>query len=574
MVFIKHELRKNCLKAADYIAKYIENLGIEQVFGYQGAAINPLIDAIVKRGKIKYIQAYHEQAAGFCADAYSRITGKTGIALVTNGPGAVNLMSAIANAHLDSTPCLFLTGQVNTFDMNPSFLNIRQNGFQEVDIINMVKPVTKYAKTVKDAEKIKYELDKALYIANEGRKGAVLLDLPFDIQNEEVEEKYLTLFKPKKKAADDSKISAQITKAVKLISQANRPIIITGGGVRSANALKEFEEFIQRTNIPTVSTLMGLDVFSKTNAGFAGLYGTTAANLSVYNADLIIVLGSRLAKRHFGFTREQFNSKGKIIHADIDKHELNRATKEDLSINTDAKNFLKKLNSTKFQVKNLQQWHKTITNWQKKYDKNAQINKNGLDPVKFIKEISKILPADSIITTDVGQNQMWTAQGFKVKKGQRILSSGGLGCMGFSLPAAIGAKLAEPAKKVFAFAGDGGFQMNLQELQMIADRNLNIKYFIFNNSTLGMIKELQYRFFESRYNGTQEGYGVPCLKQLAKIYSMDYIKTDKNYKIENLKQKLESETPCLIEVELNKENTFVLNKSCESEIYKENLIKD
>ncbi len=564
------------MKVVDYIAKYIENLEVEQVFGYQGAAINPLIDAIAKTEKIQYVQAYHEQAAGFCADAYSRITGKTGIALVTNGPGTTNLITSIANAHLDSIPCLFFTGQVNTFDINPSFLNIRQNGFQEVDIINMVKPVTKYAKTITDATKIKYELEKALHIANEGRKGAVLLDLPFDIQNEEIEEKYLDNFKTNEKTAINDKILEKIDKASKMITQAKRPVIIVGGGIRSANALSEFGEFIKMTNIPSVSTLMGLDIFSKTNVGFSGLYGTTVANLTIYNADLIIVLGSRLAKRHFGFTKEQFNNGGKIIHIDIDKHELNRATKEDLSINTDIKSFLVYLNKhlSTLKMENLSEWKKTIQKWQNKFDKNTEINNSCVDPVKFVKQISKLLPEDAIITIDVGQNQMWVAQGLKVKKNQRILTSGGLACMGFSLPAAIGAKLAQPEKKVFAFAGDGGFQMNLQELQLISDKNINIKYFVFNNSTLGMIKELQYKLFGSRYNGTGKEYGVPSLKQIAKTYSMDYLKIDKNYKIEALKQKLESKNPCLIEIELNKENTFVLNKNCEPEIYKENLVKN
>jgi len=564
------------LKVVDYIAKYIENLGIEQVFGYQGAAINPLIDAIVKTGKVKYIQAYHEQAAGFCADAYSRVTGKTGIALVTNGPGVTNLISAIANAHLDSVPCLFFTGQVNTFDINPSFLNIRQHSFQEVDTINMVKPVTKYAKTITDALKIKYELEKALYIANEGRKGTVLIDLPFDIQNEEIEEKYLDNFKTKEKSQTDDKILQKINQAAEMISKAKRPVVIVGGGLRSAEALNEFEKFIEITNMPSVSTLMGLDIFSKTNVGFSGLYGTTPANLTVYNADLMIFLGSRFSKRHFGFNRDHFNINGKIIHIDIDKHELNRATKEDLSINLDAKAFLIELNKqlNTLKMKDLSQWEKIIQKWQKKYENNTQINKNGLDPVKFISEISKYLPEDAIITTDVGQNQMWVAQGLKVKKNQRILTSGGLACMGFSLPAAIGAKLAQPNKNVFAFSGDGGFQMNLQELQMISDKKLNIKCFVFNNSTLGMIKELQHKFFGSRYNGTGNEYGVPDLKQIAKIYSMDYLKINKNYKIEALKQKLESKNPCLIEVELNKDNTFVLNKNCEPEIYKENLVKN
>lgn len=563
------------MKVVDYIAKYIQNLGINHVFGYQGAAINPLIDAFVKTGTIEYVQSYHEQASGFGADAYSRITGKIGIAVATNGPGVTNLISGIANAHLDSVPCLFITGQVNTFDMNPSFLNIRQHSFQEVDTISMVKPITKYAKTIKDATKIKYELDKAIHIALSGRKGAVLIDLPFDIQNEEIEERFLESYNKQEKVLDEKKVSKNISKTIEMLTASKRPVIVIGGGVRTSNAIDELEELIEKTSIPTVSTLMGLDVFSTTNVGFAGLYGTTTANLAVYNSDLVIVLGSRLSKRQFGLSQEQYNHGGKFIHVDIDEHELNRALKEDLSINMCVKSFLSALNSdiTNSTMGDLTEWKKHLKQWQEKFSSNTEINETGLDPVKFIKKISPNFSENAIITTDVGQNQMWCAQGIEIKKGQRVLSSGGLGCMGFSLPAAIGARIADSKASVIAFMGDGGLQMNLQELQMLVNKVDNVKCVVFNNSTLGMIKELQKKFFGSRFNGTGKDYDTPDLKALAKTYKLNYLKIEDKYDEKKFLQLIDDNKSCLIEVVLNKANTYVLTKGSEPNVYKDNSIE-
>jgi len=348
--------------------------------------------------------------------------------------------------------------------------------------------------------------------------------------------------------------------------------------VRIGNATDEIREFINLTDIPLAKTLMGLDIFTSNNIGFSGIYGNTYTNLAVYNTDLLIVLGSRLAKRQLGKLAEKYIHSGKVIHIDIDSHELNHSLKEDLSINCDIKSFLKlvnqKIKDQKVKLNNIQQWNDIIDNWEQKYKNNAEINKDCIDPVRKIKEISKFADSDSIICSDVGQNQMWVAQSFVLKNGQRILNSGGLGCMGFSLPAAIGAKIAKPDSKVIAFVGDGGLQMNIQELQLISQRKLGIKCIIFNNSTLGMIKEIQKKYFNEKYYGTGEDYSVPDLALIANAYKINYLKIETSDQINEIENAFKDDFPYLIEIVLNKANTYVLTRYEEDEIYQKELIKD
>jgi acetolactate synthase-1/2/3 large subunit len=557
----------NNMKVVDYIAKYLKDYGINHFFGFQGGAISPLIDSFVNAG-IEYVQNYQEQASGFCADAYARITNKLGVAVVTNGPGVTNLISGITNSYLDSSPCLFISGQVKTLDINTS-PNIRQNGFQEINTVDIVKTITKYAVTIKESKHIKYELDKAINIATTGRKGAVLLDLPLNIQQEEIDENTLIEYQFDTDNQDDSNLS--IDTVIKFIGNAKKPLIVAGGGIQSSGSYKLFKEFSKLTQIPSVSTLMGLDAISDLSCGFSGLYGNTFANLAVYNADLLIVLGSQLAKRQIGI--KNYNRNGKIIHIDIDENELGHNIKPHIKINTDLYHFLFtinnyiKKNNTNFEC--FEVWHSKIKEWKTKYYDNCSLNKEGLDPVCVVRAISSILDKNTIICSDVGQNQMWVAQGFEVKEGQRLLNSGGLGCMGFSLPASIGVQIAAKNKKVIAFMGDGGFQMNQQELQLIVQRNLPIKIVVFNNCSLGMIQEGQKLYFDNRYYGTRIGYQAPNFKGLSLAYGVEYIQIKEFSEIDELQIVLNNDKIYLIEILLCQNPTLLLNQYNEQSIYEQ-----
>jgi acetolactate synthase-1/2/3 large subunit len=557
------------MKVTDYIAKYLKDYGVKHFFGFQGGAISPLIDTFVNAG-IEYIQNYHEQASGFCADAYARITNKLGVAVVTNGPGVTNLVSGIVNSYLDSSPCLFISGQVKTFDINTS-PEIRQNGFQEINTIEIVKSITKYAVTVKESKYIKYELDKAIHIATSGRKGAVLLDLPLNIQQEEIDECALIEYKSEFNAYKDCNLLPK--ELINFIENSEKPLVVAGGGIQSSASYELFKEFAKLTNIPSVSTLMGLDAVSDLSYGFSGLYGNTFANLAIYNADLLIVLGSQLAKRQIGI--REYNRNGKTIHVDIDKNELGHNIKTHIKINADLHNFLFTINNyiRKNNIKfgGFEVWHNKIKVWKTKYYDNCCLNEGGLDPVRVIRAISNIVDKDTIICSDVGQNQMWVAQGFEVKEGQRLLNSGGLGCMGFSLPCSIGAQIAAKNKKVIAFMGDGGFQMNQQELNLISHKNLPIKIVIFNNDSLGMIQEGQNLYFDNRYYGTKIGYNAPDFKALAAVYGIEYIRVEDLSGMEKLYDKINNKEACLVEILLRQNPTLLLNQYNEQVIYEQDI---
>lgn len=546
------------MRGCDYIAKYFADKGLKHCFGFQGGAITPLIDALALK-EIEFVQSYHEQASGFAAEAYARVNQDIALAVATNGPGATNFVSAIANAYLDSTPCIFITGQVNTTDIKTA--NVRQNGFQEVDTVEMVKPITKYAQTVLSVNDIKYELDKALDIASSGRKGCVLLDFPLNILMSEVDEKQFKIYIPQKYDINISE--QQITQAVELLQGAKRPLVLIGGGVRLSDSQDELKKFLQKSEIPSVSSLMGQDVFAPTHYGFSGLYGQTYANLAILNADVILILGSRLSKRQFGKELDAYAPHAKLIQVDIDENELPHVISPFISIHANLKNFLIQFNQQISKI-DCEQWKAQLKKWHIQYQQHVYVN-GSFDPVKYVEEIAQNTPSDAIITTDVGQNQMWVAQGWQLKNGQRILTSGGLGCMGFSLPAAIGAQIAAPNKNVIAFMGDGGLQMNIQELQAIAQHRLPIKIVVFNNQSLGMIQEMQHKYMGNRYVGTKQGYSCPDLQKIASAYGICYIKYDSNWH-----DIMSCTGPVLVEIALDKNNpTRVLIRYDKNAVYQQ-----
>ncbi|HQS59882.1 MAG TPA: thiamine pyrophosphate-binding protein [Gallionellaceae bacterium] len=536
------------MNVAQYVANFLLEKGVRHVFGYQGGAILKLVDEFVATGKIEFIQNYHEQGSAFCADAYSRVTGNLGVALATSGPGATNLITGIVNANLDSIPTLFITGQDYKANITSS-TGARQNGFQDLDIVSIVKPVTKYASLVIDPARIRYELEQAYFFATQGRPGAVLLDIPIDIQFAEIDPQALEGFVP---PAAPTALAINISEVISTIQAAERPLVLVGGGIRLSGVQEMLGEFVQATNIPVISTLNGLDVYEG-NYGFAGLYGNTAANLAAQNADLMIVLGARLGQRQVGKTPENY-TKARIIHVDIDDIELKRVFADELAINTHLATFLAEMLPVLREVElpDFSSWHQTICNWQNKYHANALLNDRGLDPVRVVEEMLQLLSTNAILTNDVGQNQMWVAQAFKVKKGQRLLNSVGLGSMGFSLPAAIGAKFAANDRQVVSFMGDGGLQINIQELMLVGMRQLGLKCVVFNNKTLGMIREVQIRYYKANYHGANpQEFGCVDLKMLAQTYGLGYRLVESIENIATLGDVFSDDLPYIIEVPLD-----------------------
>lgn len=497
------------MKASDYIVEYLLKKNITDVFGYPGGMVTHLMDSFSK-SPIRSHVTYHEQGAAFAACGYAQETGKIGVAYATSGPGATNLITGICNAYFDSIPTLFITGQVNTFESKGD-LGVRQRGFQETDIVSIVKPVTKYAVRITDEDKLRYHLDEAFHIASEGRKGPVLLDIPMNIFRAEVDPDALEGYVP---SEDRSGTSFDELKAA--LAASSRPVLLAGSGIKSAGAVELLNKVASKLNIPVITTMLAVDTV-RNSYGFIGAYGSRTANFIAAKSDLVISLGARLDVRQIGARREQFAPGARIVRVEIDKNELSlKAHDDEIQINADVKDVLDAMLDAK--TKDLELWNMICG---KIRDELAFIDDRL--PNRFVHNISKVIPEGSVITTDVGQNQVWVAQSFGVKKDQRIFFSGGHGAMGYSLPAAIGCALAS-GKEVYSFQGDGGIQMNIQELQTVARENIPVKIILFNNSALGMIRHFQEMYFDNNYVQTvpEGGYTVPDFEAVAGAYKIPY----------------------------------------------------
>lgn len=549
------------MKLSDIIAKYLLYKGVGKIFGYQGGSITHMIDSFDKYG-IDYIQTYNEQGAVFAADGFARIRNhEFGVVIATNGPGATNIVTGIADAYCDSVPILCLTGQVHTFAMKGD-KPVRQENFQEIDIISIVKPITKYAVTVMREEDAIPQLAKALDCAVSGRKGPVLIDIPVDVQGRDLEvddfEKYFKDIEAKIEKRQELEIDEkEIEKFVIKIEQSKRPLIIAGGGIRSSVSTEYFREFVQRNKIPVVTSLMGLDTVPiewPEFIGFIGGYGNRYANLAVQNADLIIVLGSRLDGRQTGKRRDLFGSNAYIIHVEIDGGEINHFIHADMSICIDINSFLKKICSIKFNIDNrsIQLWTSQIEKWRTEFKAEEELSDRIVNPNIFMKKLSSLIEKDCCICFDVGQNQMWSAQSLRVNgAGTRILNSGGLGAMGFSLPAAIGACFANNLQNTYAIMGDGGLQMNIQELQVISQYKLPISIIVINNHALGLIRDIHEKYYNKRYVGSVKGFSSPHLEKIAEAYDMKYMYVSKEEDLDKVER-----GPIIIEIDFQEE-TYV-----------------
>jgi acetolactate synthase-1/2/3 large subunit len=541
------------IKVSDYIVKFLISKGVTDVFGYPGGMVTHLMDSFDKY--VKYITAhvnYNEQGSSFCACAYAQVSHKIGFAYATSGPGATNLITGIANAYYDSIPCMFVTGQVNTYEQKGD-LQVRQRGFQEMNVVNITKEITKYSVALTQSEDVAAELQKAYEIAMSGRPGPIVLDIPMNIFREEIEDILLEDFSKQK-----TEIEASAIQIIKEIKVAKRPLIIAGAGINSSDSRAIFREFIEKNNIPVVTSMIGVDILPsihKMNFGFIGAYGHRYANILTQKADLIISLGTRMDCRQTGTNKDIFATNCKFIRVDIDSGELTNKIKQDeIQYVVDVKELLQALNQ-RDKIPKKSEWLDIVSQIKTEF-----LNVDDQVANKLIGEISKLIPDYSVITTDVGQNQVWVAQSFFVKPFQRILFSGGHGAMGYSLPASIGAYYATK-KPVICFTGDGGLMMNIQEMQFIKRENLPIKIVLLNNQSLGMIRHFQEMYFESNYVQTrkEKGYTAPDFEKIAKSYDIKYIKINHIDRLDELQNVFFDNACVFIDVTLS-DTTYVFPK--------------
>lgn len=541
------------MKVSDYIVKFFEQKNIEYVFGYQGGMITHIIDSISKSSKIKFIQTYHEQSAALAAEGYARANNSIGVAVSTSGPGATNMVTGIANAYLDSIPVIYITGQVNSYDYKYD-KKIRQQGFQELDIVSLTKNITKYSKLIDKKEDIPFELEKAYQIAMSGRKGPVVLDISMNVQREDIEEKFIKLEENSKKTKVE--ISEEV---FDIIKNSKKPLLLLGSGIFSEDNQELIENIVSKYRIPVVTSLLGKGIISEEKdeyVGMVGSYGNRCANFAMGKCDCLIAVGTRLDNRQVGNLITEFVENKKIIHVDIDDNELeNNRLENRIKVNLNAQKFLKSLlkNLDNFQI--TKEWKDYIKYVKENFNqsKEIEINVENKLPYQFLEKLNCYMKEGDIVTVDIGQNQMWAAQTLKLKDKQKWMTSGGLAPMGYSLPAAVGAAFANKGNNTFAIMGDGGFQIALQSLPLISQYNLPVKVIILNNKALGLITQFQELYFQSNMIGTTKagGYLVPKLEKIAEAFTLEYIKITKDNLDDNeLLNKIFSKNNILIEVEI------------------------
>ncbi len=505
-------MKKKMTKGSTMIISALQKEGVDLIFGYPGGAVLPLYDRLYD-SPLKHILVRHEQAAVHAADGYARVTGKPGVVFATSGPGATNLVTGIANAYMDSVPLVLITGQV------PSGF-IGTDAFQEADITGITLPVTKHNYLVKEPVQLPAILSEAFYLASTGRRGPVLIDVPKDVFDQEAHFDYSVECDIPGYNPTYAGHAGQITRAVKAIRDAKRPVIFGGGGLIRSKATAALEELAEKAKIPVILSLMGLGAYPGDRhlfLGMPGMHGSITANYALSEADLIIATGVRFDDRVTG-KLDSFANNARIIHIDIDPAEIGKNVKIDFPIVGDVKTVLEAI-LKKLQPGDTVKWLDQIENWQKQNPMPGGLKGKGgaMKPQYVIRELSRLCGDDPIVATDVGQHQMWTAQHFIIRRPQSFLSSGGLGTMGYGFPASIGAKLAAPDKKVICITGDGSFQMNIQELATAVNNRLDITVAIINNGYLGMVRQWQDIFYEKRYAHTML-QGNPDFVRVAEAY--------------------------------------------------------
>ncbi len=541
------------MTGAQMIVEALKREGVEVIFGYPGGAVIDIYDELYRTPEIKHVLVRHEQGAAHAADGYARSTGKVGVCLVTSGPGATNTVTGIATAYMDSIPIVVLTGQV------PTKL-IGNDAFQEVDITGITRPCTKHNFLVKRTEDLPRILKAAFHIARTGRPGPVLVDLPKDVQQGKAEfywpeeirlRSYNPVYDPHPR---------QVEKAYRLLESCTRPVVLVGGGAIASGAHEELRELAERLHLPVTMTLMGLGGFPGTHPqslGMLGMHGTYYANMAVANSDLILAVGARFDDRVTGKV-DAFAPMAKIIHIDIDPTSIQKNVRVDVPIVGDCKRALEKLlqivkevgRPEKIWREQFKDWWEQIEIWKKRYPLTYKQEGDYIKPQFVIEKLYELTRGEAIVTTEVGQNQMWTAQYYKFDKPRTLITSGGLGTMGFGFPAAIGAQIGNPDKTVIDVAGDGSIQMNIQEMATAMEQGLPIKVIILNNGYLGMVRQWQELFYERRYSAVKFQV-IPDFVKLAEAYGALGLRATRPEEVEPvLKQALESDRLTLVDIHI------------------------
>ena len=510
------------MKASDYLAAYLKAQGVTHVFELVGGMITHMVDSLNREGSIKVVSMHHEQAAAFGADAYARMTGVPGVAMATSGPGATNLLTGIGSCYFDSSPAVFITGQVNRSEQKRE-LPIRQLGFQETDIVAMARPITKAAWQVNDPATLPTMLADAFTLALSGRPGPVLLDIPMDVQRADIEVHTPSRATALPPAALDPRTLRDLLEA---LSQSKRPLILAGGGLRSARAVGAFRRFVDLVKVPVVNSLLAVDCLPAAHplrVGMIGSYGNRWANLAIGQSDFLLVLGSRLDIRQTGSETDDFKGERTIYHVDVEAGEINNRVKGCLPVLADLRAFLEHAARVAgdLELAPRPEWLAEIAESKRRWPDISELNAvPGINPNAFMHQLSEVSRSASAFVVDVGQHQMWAAQSLDLSGDQRFLTSGGMGSMGFALPAAIGAAMSTPDRPVVMIAGDGGFQVNIQELQTVQRNGLPLKMVVLNNQCHGMVRQFQQSYFDERYQSTYWGYSAPRFAHIAKAYGI------------------------------------------------------
>lgn len=520
------------LTGAEILTHFLADEGVEFLFGYPGGAVLHIYDAIDRQDRVKHILVRHEQAATHAADGYARSTGKPGVVLVTSGPGATNAVTGIATAYMDSIPMVVITGQV------PTHL-IGNDAFQEVDSVGITRPCVKHNFLVKDVNDLALTLKKAFYVATTGRPGPVVVDIPKDVTANSANYVYPKEIEMRSYNPIVKGHSGQIKKAVKMMAAATRPIIYAGGGVILDNASKELAQLAHKIKAPVTNTSMGLGGFpasDKQNVGMLGMHGTYEANMAISNCDLMIAIGARFDDRVTG-NIEKFAPHAKIIHVDIDPSSIAKNVKVDVpivgSVGSVIKSLLKEFTASKLKMNSAaaKEWWKQIEEWRAVDCLKYKDDSKKIKPQYALEVLHKVTKGDAYVTSDVGQHQMWAAQYYRFDKPRRWINSGGLGTMGFGLPAAMGVQLAFPKAQVVCVTGEGSIQMNIQELSTCMQYGLPIKIICLNNGFLGMVRQWQEFFYEERYSSSYME-SLPDFVKLAEAYGHVGMRVTKSEDVE------------------------------------------
>jgi acetolactate synthase-1/2/3 large subunit len=509
-------------KVTDWIAAFLFEQGVTHVYELVGGMITHLIDSLHRRGEIQLVSVRHEQAAAFAADAAGRIMGVPGVAMATSGPGATNLLTGIGSCYFDSAPAVFITGQVNRHEQRGE-RPIRQLGFQETDIVAMAAPITKAAFAVSEPSEVPAVMQQAFAIATTGRPGPVLVDIPMDVQGSEVTS---AVPRPAPRPAPLDVGAEAVSAVVRRLGDAERPLMLVGNGVRAGGATELLRSFVDRMGIPVVNTLLAVDVLPYDHPlrlGLIGSYGNRWANQAVGYSDALLVLGSRLDIRQTGADVDAFKGDRTIVHVDTDAGELNNRVPGCEAVESHLGPFLRHALAVTSggDVPRREDWLELLAGLRNASPDTDELRDvAGINPNRFMHELSKTSGRAGTFVADVGQHQQWAAQSLELAGHQRFLTSGGMGAMGYGLPAALGAALSEPGRPVVMIAGDGSFQLNIQELQTLVHLDLPVKLVILNNQCHGMVRQFQETYFEARYQSTYWGYSAPAFGRVAEAYGI------------------------------------------------------